>query len=597
MKSTSNRSRFFRQRGSITLMGAGAIISALYAFSLVMEYSKLKIIDHELDNYARSIAETALRSEMALTLKGYQEGSMDLQVSDYLSESVLHTLGYNSDEAPSDRVIYKELTYGRIEADGAFYALGDDNPYYSASSTLTTYRNNPRLALQEIASGDMTPENLPKFNAVAVQLWTNDNFLNLYTPEGRAIFGADPSNQKCYCDIRYEMCMNGDLSKQDILDGLYPKDIEKLKNQGVVKVLLNGLLDFAAIPAHSLTEAQADALAEAIADPTSEARRNYCEYGFTATHPNLSDTSKYPYIDFFKRQGWIGIEPFVENNGVIGNLLVESNFSKGDYLRAVGQLPVFVYDGADTLANDAGLVTTVDELLVLLNPLSGDGSMHPQSTTGDNLQKEDLLATTFNGQGYRCSLLTVNVDVTLLNWLTDFLGLSNQVLAMRCDNLLNSLLTVVDSIVDPILWLVLKILPLDLLLNWLLENILGFGPLGDALMNLLDPDVVVHDPIYIGRSGTCIYGTDTDNLSSQRCLYNANDGAYQSCNYLLSAEDESGLPKIEAPNLVNRLSIFLFGPVKDFSAGVESLNCEMRYLRYSPTNRWGLGSGGWKEIN
>lgn len=594
-KELPNKFGLHRQKGVITLMGVGGIVAALFAFELVMQYSKLKIIDHELDNYARSVAEVALRSEMALTKNGLESGGMSLAASEVMSNAVLAQAGYDASSDGLDGVdvesLNKEITFGNFASDGHFYALGEENPDYAESVGFSAYKYNPRLALQEmIDSGGTDVDSLPKFNAVAVQLWTNDNFMGVYTPQGRALYGALPSDKQCYCDVRYETCVGGVLTKADILEGLYPNE-----PPGLVKGLLGGLLGGGAFPEHSLTEAEADAIASAIAVPNSEARKNYCEYGFTATHPSRADESKYPYIDLDQRQGMIAIPPTEEDNGLIGNLLAESNYSRDDYLRSVGQLPIFIYDGADTLSNEAGLLTTVDELLVLLNPETGSGSVFSENLDATNQKATDL---DNNGENYRCSLLTANVDVSLLGGLTDLLGLTNDALAAPCDSLLPQVGALLNTLTDPLFQLLGPLLnPLAALLDGLLGGLgLSSDGLEAVLDDLLDPNVLVHDPLYIGRSGSCIYGTDSTNVAPQRCLYNGNNGSYQSCNYLL-ADDESGLPRVEPPSLVDRLGIFLLGPVEDFSAGVESLNCEMHYFRYSPTDNWGVGEPGWQEIN
>ncbi|QKI88605.1 hypothetical protein [Thiomicrorhabdus xiamenensis] len=593
-KELTNKFGLHRQKGVITLMGVGGIVAALFAFELVMQYSKLKIIDHELDNYARSVAEVALRSEMALTKKGLESGGMSLAASEVMSNAVLAQVGYDASSDGLDGVDFdslnKEITFGNFASDGHFYALGEENPDYAESAGFGTYKSNPRLALQEmIDSGGTDVDSLPKFNAVAVQLWTNDNFMGVYTPQGRALYGALPSDKECFCDVRYESCVGGELTKADILERLYPSE-----PPGLVKGLLGGLLGGGAFPEHSLTEAEADAIASAIAIPNSDARKNYCEYGFTATHPSRVDESKYPYIDFALRQGWIGIPPIEEDSGVILNLLAESNYSREDYSSSLGQLPIFIYDGADTLSNEAGLLTTVDELLVLLNPDSGSGSVFSENTDATNQKATDL---DNNGENYRCSLLTANVDVSLLGGLTDTLGLTNDALAAPCDSLVPQVGALLNTLTDPLFELLGPLLSLLAgALDGLLD-VLGLSADGleSILDNLLDPNVVVHDPLYIGRSGTCIYGTDSTNVTPQRCLYNSSNVTYQSCNYLL-ADDGSGMPNVgvPSPSLVNRLSIYLLGPVKDFSAGVESLNCEVEYFRYvQPAFR----AGSWQEVN
>jgi hypothetical protein len=591
-----------RQKGIATLLGVGGILAALFAFDLVMTYTKLKIVDRELDNYARSVAEVSLRSELALTKDGIESGEMDITAADIISSFSLQRVGYTPGAGQldaQDKIINKEITFGNFASDGTFYALGEENPEYAESASLGAYKYNPRSYIQEMIDD---PDNhsiadLPQFNAVAVQLWTDDDFYG-FVPQGRALYGALDDDNQCFCDVRYQQCMSGDLTAAEIKAGLDPDEPPE-----ILKDLL-GVLIGGGVAEHSLSDPavspNADEIAAAIAVPNSEARRNYCEYGYTGTHPLNSDKSKYPYIDFTTRQAWIGIDPLVEDNGLIGNLLVESNYSAQDYSRATGQLPIFIYDGADTLSNEAGLLTTVDELLGLLNPDSS-GSIYAKERDGTNTTLKDDLTDPLERQYYRCSLLTANVDLSLLGPLTDLLGLTSEGVAQNCNGLLSKVGVLVNSVLDIVTGggkgcgllglgcLVDSLLDaLDPLLGPLLD-LVGIGDLATVLNDLADPVVLVHDPVYIGRSGTCIYGTDTANLAAERCLFNSNANQYQSCEYILS-----GLPEAEQPTLVNRLSILLLGPVKDFPAAVETLNCEMQNFRFVQPP---LGASYWQEVN
>ncbi|MBN2646291.1 MAG: hypothetical protein JXR44_00735 [Thiotrichales bacterium] len=584
-----------RQTGAITLFGVGGILAALFAFQLVLQYSNLKIIDRELDNYARSVAEVALRSELAITKEILENDPTALTKADFMANAVVAQAGYNANSSGLDGIIptlNKEIVFGNFASDGKFYALGEANPDYPQSINFAAFQFNPRQALkQKIDGGQSDFENLPQFNAVAVQLWTNDDFFG-FTPQGRALYGAQ-NDKECYCDVRYAQCVKGELTREELLSGFYPN-----QPPGLVKGLLGGLLSGSVVPQHSLTAAQADAIASAIAVPNSAARKNYCEYGFTATSPNDANRSKYPYIDFTTRQGFIGIPPIEDNNGLIGNLLVESNYSRADYQNSLGQLPIFIFDGTDSLSNQAGLLTTVNELLNILNPDSGTGSIFSKNTDLTN-QKASVLVN--NGSGYRCSLLTANVDLSLLGPLTDLLGLSQQGLAADCDSLLPAVGTTINSVLDLVTGggKSCGLLGLGCLVNSLLEalsplldpvlGLVGADGLDQVLNDLLEPNVVVHDPIYIGRKGVCIYGTDSSNQVSQRCLSADASPKPLSCQTLLE-----GLPTADKPSLVNRLSIFLLGPVKDFSAAVESINCEFKSFRHKqPAFR----AGEWQEVN
>jgi len=61
-----------KQKGSISLFGALSIIMGITALVGIMELANAKILDRNLDNYAKSLAPVALQSEMALSKKmGY----------------------------------------------------------------------------------------------------------------------------------------------------------------------------------------------------------------------------------------------------------------------------------------------------------------------------------------------------------------------------------------------------------------------------------------------------------------------------------------------------------------------------------------------
>ncbi|MBO1927677.1 hypothetical protein J3998_08825 [Thiomicrorhabdus sp. 6S2-11] len=602
MSRLRNKKQQQRQKGIATLLGIGGIFAALFAFDLVMTYTKLKIVDRELDNYARSVAEVSLRSELALTKDGIESGEMDITAADIISSFSLQRVGYTPGAGQldaQDKIINKEITFGNFASDGTFYALGEENPEYAESASLGAYKYNPRSYIQEMIDD---PDNhsiadLPQFNAVAVQLWTDDDFYG-FVPQGRALYGALDDDNQCFCDVRYQQCMSGDLTAAEIKAGLDPDEPPE-----ILKDLL-GVLIGGGVAEHSLSDPavspNADEIAAAIAVPNSEARRNYCEYGYTGTHPLDSSQSKYPYIDFTQRQAWLGIDPISVDNGLVGNLLAESNYSAEDYARVTSQLPVFIYDGADTLNNEAGLLTTVDQLLGLLDPADSSGSIYSEETNATNQTAHDDLESS-ELPYYRCSLLTVNVDLSLLGPLTDVLGLTNEGLAQNCDGLLSSVGGVLNSVLDIVTGdeESCGLLGLGCLLGSIFDlldplvgpvlDLIGIGDLETVLNNLLDPIVLVHDPVYIGRSGTCIYGTDTANLAAERCLFNSNANQYQSCEYILS-----GLPEAEQPTLVNRLSILLLGPVKDFPAAVETLNCEMQNFRFVQPP---LGASYWQEVN
>ncbi|MDX1352906.1 MAG: hypothetical protein R3254_07835, partial [Thiomicrorhabdus sp.] len=65
-----------KQKGAISLLGASMIALGLVSFEQVLQYGNAKILDRELDNYARTVASVALRSELAITKAGIDAGTI-----------------------------------------------------------------------------------------------------------------------------------------------------------------------------------------------------------------------------------------------------------------------------------------------------------------------------------------------------------------------------------------------------------------------------------------------------------------------------------------------------------------------------------------
>ncbi|WP_319380741.1 hypothetical protein [Thiomicrorhabdus sp.] len=550
-------------------------MTAIIGFGLIMEYAKLKIIDRELDNYARTVAETALRSEMAITKKMLDEGTVPVNQTDIVSSAVLAQSGYVIEGGEgTNRQIHKRITFGNF-ADTDACRDPNSGDKESCFIPLESNADNPKAA-----------EPPPEFSAVAVQLWTDDYFYG-YVPQGKALYGLLDDKEGCYCDTRYEACLKGELSEADIYAGLRPD---------MTRDLLD-ILNLKLITDHSITEAEGHAIAQAISVPNSEARKNYCEYGYTATSPIDSQATKYPYVSFDKKQGWVGNVPNAADNGWLLSLVYASGYSQVDYDRILEQKPVFVTEGVDMLYNTTGLIPTVTDLLDVLNPTTGSALLYSRLDEADypiqqftELPNYNPLNAIHSGEHYKCSLLNVGVDLTLLNWLTGpLLGLDSNAIAVDCNTLIPGLTGVLDELLSPIFNLLGFLLNplLDLLgVNALLDALgIADGDLFDVLDDLLDPDVVVHDPIYIGRSGVCIYGTDDANVDPSRCLHNSVQ--YQSCRAIMST-----MPESLKMNFGDRLTTFLLGPLTDWNAAYETLDCEVKRFKYKGWLFW----SGWEEI-
>ena len=83
-----------KQRGSITLLGALTILTALSGVYTLMELGNKMIMDRNFDNYAEALAPVALRTELALTQAMIDAGEGDkvrVVMAEFLSQ-VGHTL-------------------------------------------------------------------------------------------------------------------------------------------------------------------------------------------------------------------------------------------------------------------------------------------------------------------------------------------------------------------------------------------------------------------------------------------------------------------------------------------------------------------------
>ncbi|MDG6774905.1 hypothetical protein QCB45_11220 [Thiomicrorhabdus sp. ZW0627] len=233
-----------KQRGVVTVLGIASIVVSLFAFQQVMEFGNMKLLDRKLDNYAKTVASVALRSELAITKEGMDAGTIPVDQTDQVVDSLLTKVGMYIQASDSNAVnLYKKITFGNFDADGNFVALTSD-------------ASNPKAA-----------DPVPDFSAVAVQLWSSDSFYG-FTPQGKALYGLSKTDQDsdsdCYCKNRYNSCVSAEISTTDL---------------------------------SMLPTGDADAISVA----NSAARKSYCRYGWTAT---LAAKTKYPYAEF--NNPWIG---------------------------------------------------------------------------------------------------------------------------------------------------------------------------------------------------------------------------------------------------------------------------------------------------
>jgi len=297
-----------KQRGAISILGAASIALSLYGFQQVLEYGNAKILDRELDNYARTAAGVALRSELALTKAGIDAGSMDVSQTDLTINDLLAQVEMvaTSDE-PDDINLKKEITFGKFKADGTFESCVDysTNPCSDAS--------NPR----NVGEGEVPAE----FSAVAVQFWSTESFYT-FTPQGRALYGMSKENTDldtgCYCKNRYNACLSADLTEAEL---------SPMPN------------------------------ASAVAVTPSEARTNYCNVGYTESKDGNAGATKYPWSPF--DDGWIGRVPNTVN---LFNFYTQG-YSDAAFSRILEHKPLAIVDGEDPLYQTGGFLSAFKDLV------------------------------------------------------------------------------------------------------------------------------------------------------------------------------------------------------------------------------------------
>ena len=95
-----------RQKGAVSLIAAGAILTAMGGFDLTMEFGNKMVLKQSLDNYAQAIAPTVLRAQLSLTKKMIEEGQGALP--EQLAQQLLSQVDLKPDH------YQLTITYGRM---------------------------------------------------------------------------------------------------------------------------------------------------------------------------------------------------------------------------------------------------------------------------------------------------------------------------------------------------------------------------------------------------------------------------------------------------------------------------------------------------
>lgn len=325
--------RIKKQRGmaSLSLLGVLAIGFSIVGLNGLIEYGNVKMLDRQLDHYARDIAQMSLRYELALTQTVMANNP---KTPTEMASDILKTAKwYTSSDDQNAKNIEVEITFGNFDQNGNFEALDHD-------------ADHPRAA-----EGDLI-----NFSAVAVQLWSEEkrfwDLPNGYVPQGKALFGLDKASQdadsECYCKNRYSACLNQDLVAADLIG----------------------------VPSTQ---------AEAIAVKNSQARQDYCNYGFTASKPGAADQTKYPYVEF--SDPWIGRPPQTVNF----LFFYQQSYDGEEFERILTHKPVNVPDGNDPLKNTSGWSTMFSSFFCFFGCSSAD--LKAQQQDQNVLEKSDLASS------------------------------------------------------------------------------------------------------------------------------------------------------------------------------------------------------------
>ncbi|GAB6069130.1 hypothetical protein JCM30760_02270 [Thiomicrorhabdus hydrogeniphila] len=329
----------YKQRGSVTILGAAAIGLGLFGFNQVLQYGNAKLLDRELDNYARTVANVALRSELAITKAGIDAGTMSVDQTNTVVDSLLTEVNMYANSTDNHAAnLFKKITFGNLDANGDFKPLGSN-------------ASNPKAA--------QTPED---FSAVAVQLWSTSSFYS-FTPQGKAIYGLSDSDQNadssCYCKNRYTACLDMDLTAADL----------------------------SPIP---LSEAAL------IAVKGSDERKNYCNYGYTASKSSNVNSTKYPWAQF--DDGWIGREPDTSDFFIF----YSKGYSDSAFSKILEHKPLAIDDGEDPLYKTGGMFSAMKDMMTAFMPWSSSDEKIAYEQDQSTFRKYEISPSSAKSD-YRCS--------------------------------------------------------------------------------------------------------------------------------------------------------------------------------------------------
>ena len=316
-----------KQRGSISILGAAAIAVSLTGFMQVLDYGNAKILDKELDNYARSIASTALRSELAITKAGLegvngQPPTITVDQTDLITNAILAQVEQKVGES-----ITKEITFGNFASSEI------------CNSEFAEIRKGCFIPLESNQNNPRASEEPLDFSAVAVKLVSSSSFMGVYTPEGRALYGMSKENAEtdsgCYCKNRYTACLDMDLTAADL----------------------------SPIPS---------AESAAIAVKGSDARKNYCDYGYTDSKATSTAETKYPWAKF--DDGWIGRQPNIVDWGVF----YQEGYEDAAFSKILEHKPLAIVDGNSPLYTSSGIFSNAPWMMGMFGPLTADRVAYEQ---------------------------------------------------------------------------------------------------------------------------------------------------------------------------------------------------------------------------
>lgn len=186
-----------KQRGSISLLGAMAMLASFTSLYMVLELGNKMIEDRNFDNYAKSLAPVALRSELAITEEMIAQGTAVSAKS--VVESYLEKIGLSA-----NKDVTVKVTFGNMVGTDA----GNNGEASEIFTPLEANAESPKLGT---VAGNMPAV----FSAVKVELTSQGGLLNFH-PQGIAVYGLSNDGQEdsnisaCYCDLRYESCLQAD---------------------------------------------------------------------------------------------------------------------------------------------------------------------------------------------------------------------------------------------------------------------------------------------------------------------------------------------------------------------------------------------------